>query len=104
MIVSISKAAKILGISQTKLRHLTDAGQVKCYKTPWGHRRFDTDELVIDHSDLVDSKASTYKPSTYKATTLERIATALETLVNIYKENHDRQKIYIQSNDNKHDG
>ncbi len=52
--VTLSAAAKLLGVHPATLRHWADTGQVPSYRTPGGHRRFDAADL---HAFLL--KAST---------------------------------------------
>lgn len=44
--VSIRRAAEILGVNRATLRQWGDAGKVRTFTTPGGHRRFSEDELV----------------------------------------------------------
>lgn len=43
--VSIRRACELLGVNQATLRHWTDAGKVRAYVTPGGHRRYLEDDL-----------------------------------------------------------
>lgn len=43
--ITLSAAAKLLGVHPATLRHWADAGEVPSYRTPGGHRRFDADDL-----------------------------------------------------------
>src|SRR3954451_24685369 len=43
--VSIRRACELLGVNQATLRHWTDAGKVRAYLTPGGHRRYLEDDL-----------------------------------------------------------
>ena len=43
--ISISEASRILGVSETALRHWTDEGKIKAFITPGGHRRYEITEL-----------------------------------------------------------
>ena len=45
-LVSIRRAAEILGVNQATLRQWGDAGKVRTFTTPGGHRRFFEDELL----------------------------------------------------------
>jgi len=42
---SISEAGRILGVSDTTLRHWTDDGKIRASVTPGGHRRYSESEL-----------------------------------------------------------
>ena len=44
-LVTIGEASHILGVSEAALRQWTDAGQVKAFVTPGGHRRYSRAEL-----------------------------------------------------------
>jgi excisionase family DNA binding protein len=43
--LSLSQAARILGIHPTTLRRWTDEGAIRCLRTPGGHRRFQQRDL-----------------------------------------------------------
>ncbi len=45
MRVSISEAARVLGVSKETLRRWEAAGKFKAERTPGGHRRYDVDQL-----------------------------------------------------------
>ncbi|MGD9695541.1 MAG: helix-turn-helix domain-containing protein [Thermoleophilia bacterium] len=45
-LLSVSAAARLLGVSPSSLRAWAAAGRVPHVRTPGGHRRFDLDELV----------------------------------------------------------
>lgn len=42
---SISEASRLLGVSDTSLRHWTDEGNIRAFVTPGGHRRYSETEL-----------------------------------------------------------
>lgn len=44
--VSIRRAAEILGVNQATLRSWSDAGKLRTFTTPGGHRRFSEDDLL----------------------------------------------------------
>lgn len=44
--VSIRRAAEILGVNQATLRGWSDAGKVRTFTTPGGHRRFSEEDLL----------------------------------------------------------
>lgn len=54
--VTLSAAAKLLGVHPATLRHWADTGQVPSYRTPGGHRRFDADDL---HTFLLNASTGT---------------------------------------------
>ena len=43
--LSSAEASELLGVHQTTLRRWADAGEVPCFRTPGGHRRFRTGDL-----------------------------------------------------------
>ncbi|HSJ73121.1 MAG TPA: helix-turn-helix domain-containing protein, partial [Miltoncostaeaceae bacterium] len=45
-LLSVSAAARLLGVSSSSLRAWAAAGRVPHVRTPGGHRRFELDELV----------------------------------------------------------
>lgn len=53
--LTLSAAAKLLGVHPATLRHWADTGQLPSFRTPGGHRRFDANDL---HEFLL--KASTH--------------------------------------------
>ncbi len=42
---SITEAASLLGVSRSTLRNLAEAGEIPCWRTDGGHRRFPETEL-----------------------------------------------------------
>ena len=66
--LSLGEACELLQVSQVTLRQWADAGHVKVYRTPGGHRRFSRDDLLAmtqqpasgqgqDHSERVEDAA-----------------------------------------------
>lgn len=45
LLLSISEASRILGVSEAALRQWTDEGKIKAFITPGGHRRYSEAEL-----------------------------------------------------------
>lgn len=45
ILVSISEASKMLGVTEVTLRQWTDEGRIKAFITPGGHRRYSQSEL-----------------------------------------------------------
>ena len=43
--LSSAEASELLGVHQTTLRRWADAGDIPCFRTPGGHRRFRTTDL-----------------------------------------------------------
>ena len=56
MKLTISKAAKQLGVSINTLRRWDKEGLLIPEKTPKGHRRYDEEELKIFYKKLSDAK------------------------------------------------
>ena len=50
-LVSIGKAASLLGVHPDSLRNWEKSGAIKVYRTPGNHRRFSVEEL----QNLLDS-------------------------------------------------
>jgi excisionase family DNA binding protein len=44
--LSLSEASERLGVHATTLRRWADAGQIRCFRTPGGHRRFRNSDLT----------------------------------------------------------
>ncbi|MFZ5915702.1 MAG: helix-turn-helix domain-containing protein [Chloroflexota bacterium] len=44
--LSLSQASHLLGVHETTLRRWVDAGQIPCFRTPGGHRRFTVSDLT----------------------------------------------------------
>jgi excisionase family DNA binding protein len=44
--LSLSEASELLGVHPTTLRRWADAGDIACFRTPGGHRRFRLADLV----------------------------------------------------------
>lgn len=44
--LTVSKAARFLGVSEPTLRKWTDAGCISSFRTPGGHRRYLIEALV----------------------------------------------------------
>lgn len=68
--VAIGEASQILGVSEAALRQWTDAGQIKAFVTPGGHRRYSRAELkkfiassqkVLNIKDLLAELEDTVK-------------------------------------------
>ncbi len=43
--ITLGRACKLLGVNESTLRRWADAGQVRSFRTPGGHRRFSQEEL-----------------------------------------------------------
>ena len=44
--VTIARACEVLGVNESTVRRWADAGQIGCFRTPGGHRRFSERELL----------------------------------------------------------
>lgn len=44
--VNLGRACEILGVNQSTVRRWADAGQIRCFRTPGGHRRFAEEDLL----------------------------------------------------------
>ena len=52
--VNVARACEVLGVNESTVRRWADAGQIRCFRTPGGHRRFSERELL----DLVEGGSS----------------------------------------------
>ncbi len=43
--VNLARACNILGVNESTVRRWADAGQIRCFRTPGGHRRFAESDL-----------------------------------------------------------
>lgn len=73
-LLSVSAAARMLGVSPSSLRAWAAAGRVPCVRTPGGHRRFDLDDLVAWLADRGGS------PPTPQSRTQELVPTRIEAM------------------------
>lgn len=44
--VNLGRACEILGVNESTVRRWADSGQVRCFRTPGGHRRFSEGDLL----------------------------------------------------------
>src|SRR5256712_9204234 len=44
--LALGEASKVLGVDGSTLRAWTDAGRIRAYRTPGGHRRYRQDDLA----------------------------------------------------------
>jgi excisionase family DNA binding protein len=58
-----SQAARYLGVSLATIRRWTDAGHIRCYRTPGGQRRFSRDQLDSFIASLQPADASVSRVS-----------------------------------------
>ena len=69
-LLSITKAAKILGVHPLTLRNWSEKGQISFYRTPGGHRRFRQQDLVdflTGMSQHTDAKEIALVTTTHQA-------------------------------------
>jgi excisionase family DNA binding protein len=45
--ITLGQACKLLGVNESTLRRWADAGHVRSFRTPGGHRRFSEDDLRV---------------------------------------------------------
>jgi len=43
--LTLRRACEVLGVNQTTLRHWADAGEIRAFRTPGGHRRFALEDI-----------------------------------------------------------
>ncbi|MFO0675508.1 MAG: helix-turn-helix domain-containing protein [Polyangiaceae bacterium] len=58
-IISTKGVAEVLGVSEATVKRWADAGTLRCFKTPGGHRKFrlrDVKAFLADHPDGVDAE------------------------------------------------
>jgi excisionase family DNA binding protein len=44
--VNLGRACEILGVNESTVRRWADSGDIRCFRTPGGHRRFAEEDLV----------------------------------------------------------
>ena len=59
--ISISKAAKILGVSTVTLRQWEKDGRIKSLRTPGGHRRYNISKIKEIYKFNVNKNTSLHK-------------------------------------------
>lgn len=66
-IISTRAVAEVLGVSEATVKRWSDAGTLRCFRTPGGHRKFrlrDVKAFLLDHEDTVRVEARTAAPNT----------------------------------------
>ncbi len=73
--VSLRDACQLLQVSQVTLRQWADAGRLRVYRTPGGHRRFSRDDLLAltRQSASPPAKAASESPDRQEGAALRRI-------------------------------
>jgi len=61
--ITLGQACKLLGVNESTLRRWADAGHVRSFRTPGGHRRFSEDDL----HGLVAGQSATTEREPYTA-------------------------------------
>jgi excisionase family DNA binding protein len=61
--ITLGQACKLLGVNESTLRRWADAGHVRSFRTPGGHRRFSEDDLRA----LVAGQQATIEQEPYTA-------------------------------------
>ncbi|MQA00421.1 MAG: helix-turn-helix domain-containing protein [Dehalococcoidia bacterium] len=44
--VNLARACEILGVNESTVRRWADTGEIRCYRTPGGHRRFAEEDML----------------------------------------------------------
>ncbi len=44
--VNLGRACEILGVNESTVRRWADTGEIRCFRTPGGHRRFAEEDLI----------------------------------------------------------
>jgi excisionase family DNA binding protein len=55
--VNLGRACEILGVNESTVRRWADSGDIRCFRTPGGHRRFAEAELMA-----MTQRAGTHRP------------------------------------------
>jgi excisionase family DNA binding protein len=58
--ITLGQACKLLGVNESTLRRWADAGHVRSFRTPGGHRRFSEDDLRALVAGQTPSPRETY--------------------------------------------
>jgi excisionase family DNA binding protein len=53
--VNLARACAVLGVNESTVRRWADAGQIRCFRTPGGHRRFAESDLQA----MIDGRPGT---------------------------------------------
>lgn len=64
-IISTRAVAEVLGVSEATVKRWSDAGTLRCFRTPGGHRKFrlrDVKAFLSDHGDTVAAEARPLTP------------------------------------------
>ena len=58
--ITLGQACKLLGVNESTLRRWADAGHVRSFRTPGGHRRFSEDDLRVLMAGQMPASAEPY--------------------------------------------
>ncbi len=58
--ITLGQACKLLGVNESTLRRWADAGHVRSFRTPGGHRRFSEEDLRVLMSGQVPTSRDPY--------------------------------------------
>lgn len=58
--ITLGQACKLLGVNESTLRRWADAGHVRSFRTPGGHRRFSEDDLRVLMAGQLPQAAEPY--------------------------------------------
>jgi excisionase family DNA binding protein len=58
--ITLGQACKLLGVNESTLRRWADAGHVRSFRTPGGHRRFSEDDLRVLMAGQLPSTGEPY--------------------------------------------
>jgi excisionase family DNA binding protein len=65
-IISTRAVAEVLGVSEATVKRWSDAGTLRCFRTPGGHRKFrlrDVKAFLLDHEDAIRVESRAPKPA-----------------------------------------
>jgi len=58
--ITLGQACKLLGVNESTLRRWADAGHVRSFRTPGGHRRFSEEDLRVLMAGQVPAQSEPY--------------------------------------------
>ncbi len=58
--ITLGQACKLLGVNESTLRRWADAGHVRSFRTPGGHRRFSEDDLRVLMAGHIPAQSEPY--------------------------------------------
>ncbi len=72
--VNLSRACQILGVNESTVRRWADSGEIRCFRTPGGHRRFAEGDLFA----MIEGRSATHDRRLERAA-VSRIRRQLDT-------------------------